>query len=102
MRSSPAAAKGTRKVKKRQATVVTSVSLGAGMGIIFFPLADSDAIGKRGSIPTPPRQNRPVQMRLAMAATRKAQSRPAQGTILPAASGNQRLSFRNLPVHIKK
>ena len=65
MRARPAAARGTRKIKKRQATVVTSVSLGAGMGIILFPLAESDAIGKRGSIPTPPRQYRPGQTRLA-------------------------------------
>src|ERR1700687_127495 len=97
MRASPAAAKGTRKIKKRQATVVTSVSLGEGMGVMLFPPADSDAIGKRGSIPAPPPQYLPGQMRLAEAAMRRAQSRPAPGTIPPAATGNPILSFQNLP-----
>src|SRR5580692_780664 len=98
MRARPAAARGTRKIKKRQATVATSVSLGAGMGIILFPLAASDAIEKRESILASPRQGRPEQTRPAKAAPRKVQSRPAQATIPPAASGNPRPSSPNPPV----
>src|SRR5579863_7760598 len=88
MRDSPAAASGTRQIKKRQAAVVVSVSLGAIMEIIFFPLAESDETGKQGPIPAPPRQCRPGQTRLATAATRKARSQPARATTPPAASGN--------------
>src|SRR5579864_2114166 len=102
MRASPAAAKGTRKIKKRQATVVTSVSLGAGMGIILRPLADSDAIGKRGSIPTLPRQYQSGQTQPGKAAPRKAQSPPAQGTIPPVALGSPTSSFQNPPVQSKE
>src|ERR1700722_7160681 len=98
MRASPAAARGTRKIENRQATVVTSVSLGASMGIIFFPLAESDAIGKRGPIQVTPRQHPREQTQLAKLAKRKAQSRPAPATIPPAASGNPQPSFPNPPV----
>src|SRR4029077_5151264 len=59
--------------------------------------AESGAIGKRRSIPAPPRRRRPGQTRPATEATGRAQSRPTTGTILPATSGILRPSFRNPP-----
>ena len=43
---------GNEKDKQDAARSWLSVSLGTGMGIIFSPLAGSDAIGKRGRIPS--------------------------------------------------
>jgi hypothetical protein len=41
----PAPAKGTRKMKKRQAAVAVSVSPGTGISVILFPLAESSGTG---------------------------------------------------------
>src|SRR4029077_1233749 len=102
MRASPAAARGTRKIKRRQATVVISGSFDAGIGIIFFPLAESDAFGKRGPIPAPPPRYRQGRTLLARAATQTARSRPAPGTIPPEASRNPGHSFQNSSFKAKR
>ena len=68
IKASPAAARGTRKMKKRQATVAISVSPGVAMGIILFPLAESHGTGRQGPVPKLPRRCRRRQTRRAKAA----------------------------------
>jgi hypothetical protein len=46
IRASPAPARGTRKMQRRQAIIAISVNPGAGMGIILFHLEVSRGIGK--------------------------------------------------------
>jgi len=88
IRASPAAARGTIQMKKRQAMVVTSGSLGTGIGIRLYPLAQSDATEKREIIPTLPRPCRSGRKRHEATPPEKGQSLPEPITIPPAATRN--------------
>src|SRR5882672_1859491 len=93
----PAAARGTRKMKNRQAIIAASGNPGTGMGIIFCPLAGSGGSGLRTPVPKPPQPRRPGQTRRAKALTPEVQSLPGQAANPPITTRSPQASYRTPP-----
>src|SRR5229473_8420584 len=79
--ASPAAARGVRKIKKRQATVAASVNAGVFMKTTFFPLAESNGIRRPRLVQALPRLRRRRQISRANFGTRRARSKQAPEAI---------------------